>query len=205
MANIINAVTSGVGGLSTTADASGQIALQTNNGTTALTLDNSQNATFAGNITTSSGTVTAANFSGSGAGLTGVGGFTLLGTMTATASTNRQYSISSLNLTGYKQVYVSATMSAGAQYLYIANAAANTSGIIVLNNNTTSSGFGIFDLGSGNAVGYYNTSSGNPGAPGNTLSQFLGGSGITNSTTTIYGYFGSTGTFTFTANVYGVK
>ena len=72
MANLITGVTSGTGGLSTTADASGQIALQTNNGTTALTLDNSQNATFTGNISTPTGTITASSFSGNGSALTGI-------------------------------------------------------------------------------------------------------------------------------------
>jgi hypothetical protein len=43
MANIINAITTGAGGLSTTADASGSIQIATNNGTTAMTIDTSQN------------------------------------------------------------------------------------------------------------------------------------------------------------------
>ena len=43
MANIINAITTGGGGLSTTADASGSIQIATNNGTTAMTIDTSQN------------------------------------------------------------------------------------------------------------------------------------------------------------------
>jgi hypothetical protein len=42
MANIINAITTGAGGLSTTADASGSIQIATNNGTTAMTIDTSQ-------------------------------------------------------------------------------------------------------------------------------------------------------------------
>jgi len=43
MANIINAITTGGGGISTTADASGSIQIATNNGTTAMTIDTSQN------------------------------------------------------------------------------------------------------------------------------------------------------------------
>jgi len=43
MANIINAITTGAGGISTTADASGSIQIATNNGTTAMTIDTSQN------------------------------------------------------------------------------------------------------------------------------------------------------------------
>ena len=58
MANIINAVTSGVGGLSTTADASGAITFQSN-GTTTATLD-------------TAGNLTATSFIGSGSGITGV-------------------------------------------------------------------------------------------------------------------------------------
>jgi hypothetical protein len=196
MAVTINASTSN--GLIQTADTSGSLQLQTS-GTTALTLDTSQNATFAG-------TVTATSYSGSGANLTNLpAGITLLGTMTATASTNRQYSITGLTLTSYKQLYISATMSAGASTFSISNASATVNGILVLNNNATSSGFGWCDLGSGNGVGYYNTSSGNPGAPGNTLSTSTSGTGITNSTTTVYGYFTIAGTFTFTVNVYGVR
>ena len=49
MASSINASTSGAGGLITTADNSGILNLQTA-GTTAVTIDTSQNATFAGSI-----------------------------------------------------------------------------------------------------------------------------------------------------------
>ena len=57
MASIINASTSGAGGVVTTADSSGVLQLQTA-GTTALTIDTSQNATFnsTGAMTISSGT-----------------------------------------------------------------------------------------------------------------------------------------------------
>ena len=53
MTTTINASNSGSGGLVQTADASGVLALQTA-GTTALTIDTSQNATFAGTVGTSS-------------------------------------------------------------------------------------------------------------------------------------------------------
>ena len=46
MASTINAITAGVGGIVTSADASGVLALQTA-GTTAVTIDASQNVTFA--------------------------------------------------------------------------------------------------------------------------------------------------------------
>jgi hypothetical protein len=92
MTTTINAST--VSGLVQTADTSGSLALQTAN-TTALTLDTSQNATFAG-------TVTATSFSGSGANLTGVGSITSLGTITTTSGTSA--SSGTLNLTNYKQL-----------------------------------------------------------------------------------------------------
>ena len=43
MASTINAITTGAGGLVQTGDSSGALALQTNNGTTAVTIDTSQN------------------------------------------------------------------------------------------------------------------------------------------------------------------
>jgi hypothetical protein len=61
MANIINAITTGTGGVSTTADSSGAIQIATNNGTTALTLDTSQNATFAGKVTSAGALTLASN------------------------------------------------------------------------------------------------------------------------------------------------
>jgi hypothetical protein len=50
MASTINASNSGFGGIVSTGDSSGQLQLQTA-GTTALTIDTSQNATFAGTLT----------------------------------------------------------------------------------------------------------------------------------------------------------
>jgi hypothetical protein len=52
MASSISAGTTSSTALVATADTSGALVLQTNNGTTALTLDTSQNATFAGTLTT---------------------------------------------------------------------------------------------------------------------------------------------------------
>ena len=54
MASTINASNSGSGGLISTGDASGVLALQTG-GTTAITIDASQNATFVGNLNTTAG------------------------------------------------------------------------------------------------------------------------------------------------------
>jgi hypothetical protein len=53
MASIINASTAGAGGVITTADSTGILQLQTA-GTTAVTIDTSQNATFAGTVAMSS-------------------------------------------------------------------------------------------------------------------------------------------------------
>ena len=84
MANLIKAITTGVGGISTTADASGAITFQKDSTTTA-TIDVSGNfaaagsisgtsGTFTGNISTPTGTVTASSFVGNGSGLTGLAG-----------------------------------------------------------------------------------------------------------------------------------
>ena len=59
MSSKINAISTGVGGLATSADASGILELQTND-TTAVTIDGSQNVSFTGTIT------------GDGSGLTGL-------------------------------------------------------------------------------------------------------------------------------------
>jgi hypothetical protein len=52
MATILSTKTSGVGGLSVTGDASGVLQLASANGTTAVTIDASQNVTFAGSVNT---------------------------------------------------------------------------------------------------------------------------------------------------------
>ena len=52
MATIISTKTSGVGGLTVTGDASGVLQLASANGTTAVTIDASQNVTFAGSVNT---------------------------------------------------------------------------------------------------------------------------------------------------------
>ena len=60
MASQINASNSGFGGIVSTGDSSGQLQLQTA-GTTALTLDTSQNATFAGKVTSAGALTLASN------------------------------------------------------------------------------------------------------------------------------------------------
>ena len=74
MSNIINAdngSVSGVSGLKYTADSSGVLVLQTN-GTTALTIDTSQNVTFAGTVSFASGSFTNLSYTGTLTGGTGV-------------------------------------------------------------------------------------------------------------------------------------
>ena len=51
MASIINATSTGVGGVIVSGDASGALQLQTNNGVTAVTISTSQATTFAGDVT----------------------------------------------------------------------------------------------------------------------------------------------------------
>jgi len=61
MASTISAGTTSSTGLVATADTSGALVLQTNNGTTALTLSTAQNATFAGTLATAAKGITAAS------------------------------------------------------------------------------------------------------------------------------------------------
>jgi len=61
MASSISAGTTSSTALVATADTSGALVLQTNNGTTALTLSTAQNATFAGTLTTASQGIAAAS------------------------------------------------------------------------------------------------------------------------------------------------
>lgn len=95
MANLIKAITTGVGGISTTADASGAITFQKDSTTTA-TIDASGNLGVTGNISTPTGTVTASSFVGNGSGLTGLASaqiqtqvFTAPGTWTNPGSVTR--------------------------------------------------------------------------------------------------------------------
>jgi len=76
MPSTISAGTSAGTALNITSDTTGNLAFQTNNGVTALTIDTSQNVTFANNVTYTGNiqgaTITAtAVFSGNGASLTG--------------------------------------------------------------------------------------------------------------------------------------
>ena len=70
MPSTISAGTSAGTALNFASDTTGNLAFQTNNGTTALTIDTNQNVTFANNVTYT-GTITATSFSGAGTWLTG--------------------------------------------------------------------------------------------------------------------------------------
>lgn len=89
MANIINLITSGAGGLSTSADSSGTLNIQSA-GSTVLAL-------------TSSGVAITGTLSATS--ITGAGGMTLLGTLTTTSGTTQ--TLSGLTLTGYKYLQIS--------------------------------------------------------------------------------------------------
>ena len=100
MAVTLNALTTGVGGLQTTGDTSGQISLQSNGSTvvavTASGVATTGTLSATGNISTPTGTITASSFVGNGASLTGIAGgfsnmtvFTSPGTFTTPASTTR--------------------------------------------------------------------------------------------------------------------
>lgn len=228
MTTTINA--SNINGLIQTADTSGQLQLQTN-GVAALTIDSSQNSSFAGNTTavaftsTSTnvsftgasanftGTVSATSYSGSGANLTGIttGGMTLLGTITPTAVNS--ISLSSLTLTGYKQIQIvfkniALGGSGGTAYAsYVSGDNTQSTGIWLVNASTAvtaGNGIATLDLNAGSLV----CNVGNTGAVYSTSNRGgIDSHNITTSTTTIYLRNGSTNTWTAqgTIYIYGVK
>ena len=140
MASIINASTSGAGGVITTADASGVLQLQTA-GTTAISVDSSQAVTLTNALPVSSGgtgattltsngvvlgngtgSVTTVSPSTSGNVLTSNGttwtssapvldGMTLLGTITTTSGTSN--SLSGLTLTSYRKLFLTFNTAGG--------------------------------------------------------------------------------------------
>ena len=89
MASSINASTSGAGGVITTADASGNLNIQSG-GSTVLSL-------------TSSGVAITGTLSATS--ITGAGGMTLLGTVSTTSGTS--VTLSGLTLTNYKSLFLS--------------------------------------------------------------------------------------------------
>jgi hypothetical protein len=187
MAVTINASTSN--GLIQTADTSGQLQLQTS-GVTALTLDASQNATFAG-------TVTATSYTGSGANLTGVGGLTLLSTLTTTSGTT--VTASGLNLTSYKMIwcFFSGVTPSSNSTFYITTGTGTNTTISALSNSAQNGNI-YFDLISGIGSSQF--------IAGGTISAKTFSSGYTTASTSIAFNFGGTNTFTAgTIYIYGSK
>lgn len=189
MAVTINASTSS--GLIQTADTSGSLQLQTS-GTTALTLDTSQNATIAGTLTVTGG-ITNSNF-------------TSLGTITPTAANS--ISLGSLTLTSYKQLYIVVNniniSAAGAIYVSSSNV---QSGGGIYTNNQSSSGTAWLDLTSGAIGGGFTTNTVAAIASVGNMPQVGGLTNVTTSSTTIYFRNASTTTFVAqgTIYIYGVK
>lgn len=213
MANLITAITTGSGGLATTADASGAITFQKDS-TTLATLDASGNlaatgniSTATGNITATAGTVTAANFSGNGSGLTSVSGsaMTLLGTVTPTVTNS--ISLGSLTLTSYKSLFIiinSVAVTTG-KIVFISSTNSQTGGGFPTNtSNVAVSGTAWLDLGTGVIGGGLSDNT----TAGASNSLGLGGlTDVTTASTTIY--FRAVSTNNFVAGgsikIYGVK
>jgi hypothetical protein len=184
MANIINAITSGAGGLSTTADASGIIAFQSN-GTTVLTTNStgaigvgsSPSYGTSGQLLTSGGSAVAPTWSTISAG-----GMTLLGTLTTTSGTTQ--TLSGLTLTGYKQVQI---VGSGISTTFVGGQA----GGIVLSPNSvrltndatlgadTQDFFAFVDLATGICTSSYSLNAGSAVAP------YVRNSGLLTSATSI--------------------
>lgn len=187
MASIINASTSGAGGVITTADNSGILQLQTG-GVTALTIDASQNVT--GNISASS--------------------MTLLGTITPTAANS--ISLTGLTLTNYKQIQIvlkniangGTGGSSWASYVSGDNTQATGLWMNSSANNTTSAyGFIWIDLNAGALSSSYSSTTAS--AVSNRCSADT--CNLTTSSTTIYLRNASTSTWTAqgTIYIYGVR
>lgn len=182
MASIINASTSGAGGVITTADASGVLQLQSG-GVTAMQIDASRNVTFTNPVSGNS--------------------FTLVGTITTASGTSA--TLSGLTLTSYRQLYLvlnSVGMIAGSgngHQIQIGSAFGSTFASLV---QQTYNGAITIDLSSG----YGTTITTNPNTSSN-LSNTIIKSGITTASTSIT-VTSNLGVPTFNAgsiSVYGVR
>ena len=129
MATIISTKTSGVGGLSVTGDASGVLQLASANGTTALTIDASQNVTFAKSILTSA---TAVSASGTSIDFTGIPSWVKRVTVLFNASGTNGTSLVQVQLgsgsvanTGYVSFASSATNNASSTTGFVTTYALN--------------------------------------------------------------------------------
>lgn len=190
MAVTINASVSS--GLVQTADTSGQLQLQTSN-TTALTIDSSQNATFAGTVTATGGFVNPSMI--------------LLGTITPTAVNS--ISLGSLVLTSYKALFVSYSglgTGAGTNLIYVSSSNVQSGGGISTGSNSANGAFWI-DLSTGALGGSSSQATVQTPASVANIPVVGGITNVTTTTTTIY--FRQTSTNTFTASglitIYGVK
>jgi len=192
MAVTINASTSS--GLIQTADTSGQLQLQTS-GVTALTLDASQNATFAGTVTATGGFV-------------GTGGMTNLGTITTTSGTSA--SSGTLSLTSYKQLLlvfnaVSTNSATSTSKLYLASGplAQITTQLAAASDNF----YGSVYIDLSNGVYWANTSPVPTGAAptGNNSSPYTGISTYTTASTVITVYTNGATFDNGSIIIYGVK
>lgn len=209
MANIINAITTGLGGLSTTADASGILQLQTA-GTAAVTINTSgalgvgtsPSYGTSGQVLTSAGTSAAPTWS-----TISSGGMTLLGTLTTTSGTTQ--TLSSLTLTNYKALQISAnnvgfSSADTAQSLRLAGV-----NLIRAFIDNASSVYGTMqlDLSTGGFIGLGATTAGLTNSAASASANIVAGnlSSITTSTTSISFTWTAGQAFTSgTIKVYGV-
>jgi hypothetical protein len=132
MASSISAGTTSSTALVATADTSGALVLQTNNGTTALTLSTAQNATFAGTLATSSRGITQASMpagsviqvvQGTTTNTQNTASTTVIDT-TLTATITPTSSASKILVLVSQRVYKSQTCSTGAN-MYLQRGATN--------------------------------------------------------------------------------
>ena len=151
MASTINASNSGFGGIVSTGDSSGQLQLQTAN-TTALTLDTSQNATFAGKVT-SAGALTLASNGSTTAVTIDTSQNVGIGTTSPGAkldvynpSINASYSPNTPSTWRVAQVRndQTSTTNSAAGIAFVGKSDTQPAGIVAINSNTTG---GIVGLG----------------------------------------------------------
>lgn len=184
----INASTTGVGGIITTADNTGILQLQSA-GVTAMTIDASQNITFTNTPSASA--------------------MTLLGTITPTAVNS--INLGSLTLTPYQTLFIvlnnlAVSAGAGNRAIYISSTNRQSGGGLGFDVATfpTITGTGWLELNTGAIGGGFGTNT----VQSNNVTGVLGGlTNVSTSTTTIS--FRCEGTSTFAAQgsirIYGVR
>jgi fibronectin-binding autotransporter adhesin len=213
MASTINASNSGFGGIVSTGDSSGQLALQAA-GTTAVTINTSgalgvgSTPSFgtSGQLLTSAGSSAAPTWT-----TVSSGGMTLLGTLTTTSGTTQ--TLSGLTLTNYKYLSISINNVGYSSGTTNANLLLNTYNIArpaASDASTSMYGFNTIDLSSGAAqssiiVGTIATNTTNSMSL-NANTTLCGNLSAINTSTTSLSFTWSTGnTFaTGTIKIYGV-